>query len=89
MTIIETILIILAAFWTTSAIVYSDGPGILFVKLRHKYEFLECFICVAFWVSLAITLLAYFVPVAIYPLAIAGGALLLDKVKNNLDKSFR
>ena len=39
MTIIETILIILAAFWTTSAI--------------------------------------------------AGGALLLDKVKNNLDNSFR
>lgn len=81
MTIFETVLIILAAYWATSAIVYSDGPGILFVKLRHKYEFLECFICVAFWVSLAVALLAYFVPIAIYPLAIAGGALLLDKLK--------
>ena len=80
MNIIEIISIILAAYWATSAIIYSDGPGILFVKLRHKYEFLECFICVAFWVSLAVALLAYFVPVAIYPLAIAGGALLLNKI---------
>lgn len=80
MTILETILIILAAYWATSAIVYSDGPALAFAKLRHKYEFLECFICVAFWVSLALTLVAYFVPVAIYPLAIAGGALLLDKL---------
>lgn len=80
MTIFETLLIILAAYWATSALVYSDGPGILFVKLRHKYEFLECFICVAFWVSLAVVLVAYFVPIAIYPLAIAGGALLLDKL---------
>ena len=81
MTIFETVLIVLAAYWATSAIVYSDGPGILFVKLRHKYEFLECFICTGFWVSLAVTLVAYFVPIAIYPLAIAGGALLLDKLK--------
>lgn len=81
MTIFETVLVILAAYWATSAIVYSDGPGILFVKLRHKYEFLDCFICVAFWVSLVIVLVAYFVPIAIYPLAIAGGALLLDKFK--------
>ena len=80
MNIIEIITIILAAYWATSAIVYSDGPGIVFVKLRHKYEFLECFICVAFWVSLAMSLLAYLVPVAIYPLAIAGGALLLNKL---------
>ena len=80
MNVIEIVSIILAADWATSAILYSDGPGILFVKLRHKYEFLECFICVAFWVSLAVALLAYFVPVAIYPLAIAGGALLLNKI---------
>ena len=80
MTIWQTVLIILAAYWATSAIVYSDGPGIVFVKLRHKYEFLECFICVAFWVSLAVALLAYLAPVAIYPLAIAGGALLLNKI---------
>ena len=80
MNIIEIITIILAAYWATSAIVYSDGPALAFAKLRHKYEFLECFICVAFWVSLAMSLLAYLVPVAIYPLAIAGGALLLNKL---------
>jgi hypothetical protein len=71
----------LATYYITSAITISDGPALAFAKLRHKYEFLECFICVAFWVSLAVLLVAYFAPVAIYPLAIAGGALLLDKLK--------
>ena len=70
----------LATYYITSAITISDGPALLFAKLRHKYEFLECFICVAFWVTLTLTAVGYYLPVVIYLLAIAGGALLLNKV---------
>ena len=80
-TIYLTLAIILATYWLTSAVVYSAGPKNILFKLRHKYEFLECFICVSMWVAIAMTLVAYLVPELVYVMAIAGGALLLDKLK--------
>ena len=81
MNIYLTLAIILATYWTTSAVVYSAGPKNILFKLRHKYEFLECFICVSMWAAIAMTLVAYLVPELVYVMAIAGGALLLDKLK--------
>ena len=40
---------------------------------------LHCFWCVALWTSVPISLLAYFAPVLLYPLAFAGGTMLLSK----------
>ena len=80
-TIYLTLAIILATYWLTSAVVYSAGPKNILFKLRHKYEFLECFICVSMWAAIATTLVAYLVPELVYIMAIAGGALLLDKLK--------
>ena len=79
-TIYITLATALAAYWATSAVVYSAGPANIFFKLRHKYEFLECFICVVFWVALVMTAVSIMLPELTYILAIAGGALLLDKL---------
>ena len=80
-TIYLTLGVILATYWLTSAIVYSAGPNNILFKLRHKYEFLECFICVSMWAAIATTLVTHLVPQLVYVMAIAGGALLLDKLK--------
>ena len=81
MNIYLTLATILGTYWLTSAVVYSPGPNNILFKLRHKYEFLECFICVSMWAAIATTLVAYLVPELVYVIAIAGGALLLDKLK--------
>ena len=80
-TIYLTLAIILATYWLTSAVVYSAGPKNILFKLRHKYEFLECFICVSMWAAIATTIVAYLLPQLVYIMAIAGGALMLNKVK--------
>ena len=82
MNIYITLAVVLATYWLTSALVYSPGPKNILFKFRHKYEFLECFICVCMWAAIAMSFVAaYLAPWLVYVMAIAGGALLLDKLK--------
>ena len=66
----------LATYYLASAVTAS----LVFAKARKKYGLFDCFICTAFWIAITMTAVAYYLPVVIYPLAIAGGALLLNKV---------
>lgn len=91
MTLTDLLLGTLAA-WGASALLY-DWRGLAWLHRIAKTDVvderdqsvtfvgrqLQCFWCIAVWVSLPITALAYLAPWALYPLAITAATLLLSK----------
>jgi len=89
---VERIAVGILATWCLSALLYYWN-GFDWLRCRAGvYEvdeldcplsfcgrLLHCFWCVALVVSVPVWALAYFIPWALYPLACAGGAMLLSK----------
>ena len=60
--------------WAKTDVVDEQGRSVTWIGRQ-----LQCFWCIAVWASVPVSVLARFVPVALYPLAFAGGAMLLSK----------
>lgn len=73
----ETIIAVLATFWLTIAVVKSDGPFLLFARLRSKISLFRCTICTSFWIALIVVGLAIVFKPLVIIMAIAGLATLL------------
>ncbi len=86
MTPYSFLLVVLAVFYITHALLDSNGPWDLFLKLREKKLIPDCGICLSFWAGISVTLIFYF---TFYPLveilAAAGAASFLYAVIQRLE----
>lgn len=81
------VLLILATYLLTLALVYSDGAWGAVARVRSikwvdNFGLLNCFLCTSVWVSaiLCIVFLPFNLELILYIFAVAGAATALDRV---------
>lgn len=86
MTVVQLAVAILAMWGISALLYYAHGPGNVFLKLRDRLQAdgpafvadqLECFWCTALWVSIPVSILAWFCWPVLLPPALFGAATLL------------
>lgn len=80
MTALDCIIVTLAALYTAQVMTASHGPFDIFDKLREKLPLgglTSCFWCMIPWVSMIYLLMYRYLPICLYPFAVAGGAMVI------------
>lgn len=76
----DFILLMLATWYITEVIVTKHGPFGLFERARDGLPhggLLTCLYCTAIWVGAAVFLAYLYLPIIVWPFALAGGALVI------------
>ena len=81
----ELIQLILATYYLTSVLHRTDGPRGILYKLR-TYESLPfyCAICLSIYISIVAVLFLFYFDVGLLVLAAAGGAVILNDLKERI-----
>lgn len=76
---LELLTLALACWRLTMLLARDDWPFGAGALLRERVPFLACVYCASVWAAAGALLLWHALPVAVYVLAVAGGAMLLHR----------